>query len=286
MNKEIGPSSKINNVFFNHLYAIIDQSTYDAMRNSAFFKNEFSNLEERTNAGESATWSGIYLTGENTYIELFNSKDKNKLREGELNIADVAIAFSVDHEEEMEEVIKLLQHLFPNGMNHGLFKRNIDHKLMPWFYYIQPTGYRSMKPLLDTWVMAYHKDYLKHKNIKYSDDNSFTRKEYNKTYNSVPFDKEKLFKDIEEITLLLDDATKKKFIEQQAVLGYHCQETGDSTVCRGPGIKIKLESSQDQLCKLVELRMSLNHKVDNIQTHNIGNSTIKLENQTALWSFL
>lgn len=177
MNNETKPSSQIN-VFFNHIYAIIDEDTYDAIKNSTFLKNEFSNFEERTNANENTTWTGIYLTGESTYIELFNNKDKKKLQEGELKIAETGIAFSVDRQEEIEKIIKPFQQLFPGNIRDGLFKRNFDHSIVPWFYYLEGTNALSMKPYLSTWIMSYHQDYLKYKNINYS-DNSFTRKLYN-----------------------------------------------------------------------------------------------------------
>lgn len=102
----------------------------------------------------------------------------------------------------------------------------------------------------------------------------------------MPFDENKLFKDIEEITLLIDDVNKKIFVQQQLLLGYNCQETEHYTICRGPGITFKLKTSKNQICKLVQLQMSLNHEINNIQVYNIGNSTIKVENQTAIWTFL
>ena len=49
MRKEIKPEAKMNNVFFNHAYAIIDEKTYDSIKSSAFLKNEFCHCDERTN---------------------------------------------------------------------------------------------------------------------------------------------------------------------------------------------------------------------------------------------
>jgi len=129
--------------------------------------------------------------------------------------------------------------------------------------------------------MTYHKDYCKKLN-----SDSITRKDYNKEYNAVPFDKTKLFKDIEEVTLLLSDEIKIQFIKRQLLLGYTCQDAEDFTICRGPGVTFILKSSTDgQPCKLLKLRMSLNRRIASHNVHKFENSTLELENDMAIWTF-
>ncbi len=278
-------SPEINNVFLNHVYTIIDEDTYEEIKNSNFLKSEFCHCQEKTHANteKSMNWTGFYMTGENTYIEFFNSKDKKHLQE--MKCGTIGIGFSVDQVKEIEQITKILKQKFANNVNHELFKKTIDEFLIPWFYYTTLTNNSSMMPQVDAWIMAYHKDYFKTQNIELFDENSISRQEYNKKRNAVPFDKSKLFKDIEEITLSLNDETKVKFIEQQTALGYICQEAKDCTICRGPGITFKLEQSKNQTCKILKLQMHLNHKVNNFQVYKLGNSTIELENETALWTF-
>lgn len=145
MNKEGKFKSNINNVFFNQAYAFIDEITYDAIKNSAFLKNEFCHCDERTNHSDISSWTGIYLTGENTYIELFSDKDKKKMRV-EMNQVDVGITLSVDHEKEFENLIEFFKNENPPGINHDLFKRNLNNTVVPWFYYVEFVDSLSMRP--------------------------------------------------------------------------------------------------------------------------------------------
>jgi membrane protease YdiL (CAAX protease family) len=277
--KKIKSEVKVNNVFLNHLNTIIDENTYDEIKKSDFLKNEFCHCQERANSGAPAgvmlSWTGFYLTGENTYIELFNKKDEKNLHA--IEVGNVGLGFSVDQKEEIEKIIELFKQKFANNVTHGLYKKNIDNILVPWFHYVVIT---NMLPQFDAWIMAYHKDYCKKLNA-----DSITRKDYNKKYNTTPFDENKLFKDIEEVTLLLNDEIKRKFIERQLLLGYTCQEAEGYTICRGPDITFIMKPSKNQTCKLSKLKMSLNHKTNNVQNYKLGNSTLELENKTAIWTF-
>ena len=134
--------------------------------------------------------------------------------------------------------------------------------------------------VFDTWIMAYHKDYCKK-----LDPKSLTRKDYNLEYNAVTFDNNKLFKDIEEVVLLLNEENKIKFIERQTMLGYICEKVNNCIICKGPGITFVLAKSADRACKLSRLRISLNSQIDGLKVYKFGNSTLELENKTATWTF-
>ena len=128
-------NSKINAaVFLNHAYAIINDSTYKAVKESSFLKNEFCHCDKTTVHSDTWSWTGIYLTGESTYIEFFNQKYKKQLQQ-DLNQCDVGIAFSTDHEDEFDTVVKIFEDKNPRNINRGLFKRNLNNNMVPWFYY-------------------------------------------------------------------------------------------------------------------------------------------------------
>lgn len=226
------------------------------------------------------SWTGFYMIGENTYIQLFSKKDQEKLQK--MKVGCVGIEFMVDQKEEIEKIINTFKQKFTSNIEYGIFEKNVNNTLIPWFYYIDDS---SMLPGLDMGVMAYHNDYLKFKNMKNWNRDSITRNEYNTTCNAILFDKTKLFKDIEEITLLLNNEVKRKFIEQQMLLGYSCEEVEDYMICHGPKITFKLKSTDKQTCKFLQLQMSLNHEIKDLQVYKFGSSILKLENKTALWTF-
>lgn len=62
-------------LFFNHTYAVLDRATADAIADSAYLR-EFANFQLRTTTGsDGQTWSGRYLLGRETYLELFGEGD-------------------------------------------------------------------------------------------------------------------------------------------------------------------------------------------------------------------
>jgi len=280
MNKEFKSETKINNVYLHFIHAILDEDAYDAIKKSDFLKNEFCNGEEKTHSSTNTSWTGFYLTGENIYIQLFSHKDIKNLQE--MGVGNIGIEFMVDRKEEIEEITKLFKQKLTHKITHGIFEKNIDNTLIPWFYYIENL---SLLPEVDSMILAYHQDYLTFKDKKISNQDAITRKEYNEKYNAIPFDKTKLFKDVEEVTLSLNAANKRKFIEQQTLLEHTCEEEKDYTICRGPGIIFKIKPSQDESCKLLKLQMSLNYEINNLQIYKLGNSTIELEHKTAIWTF-
>lgn len=62
-------------LFYNHSYGVVDRATADAVEHSAYLR-EFANFHVRTITGtDGATWTGRYLMGRETYIELFGVGD-------------------------------------------------------------------------------------------------------------------------------------------------------------------------------------------------------------------
>ena len=58
----------------NHFYATVDAETLAAIRKAPAVKR-FANLEVRTTRGTLSSWTGTYLYGRQTYVELFGSGD-------------------------------------------------------------------------------------------------------------------------------------------------------------------------------------------------------------------
>lgn len=61
-------------LFYNHAYAVVDRETADAVEHSAYLR-EFANFQVRTTTGGGRTWTGRYLLGRETYLELFGVGD-------------------------------------------------------------------------------------------------------------------------------------------------------------------------------------------------------------------
>lgn len=62
-------------LFYNHAYGVLDRETADAIEHSAYLR-EFANFQIRTTTGAGGqVWTGRYLMGRETYLELFGVGD-------------------------------------------------------------------------------------------------------------------------------------------------------------------------------------------------------------------
>ncbi|MGC5563029.1 DUF5829 family protein [Streptomyces sp. FR-108] len=62
-------------LFYNHSYGVLDRETADAIEHSDYLR-DFANFEVRTTTGTGGqTWTGRYLYGRETYLELFGVGD-------------------------------------------------------------------------------------------------------------------------------------------------------------------------------------------------------------------
>lgn len=62
-------------LFYNHSYGVLDRETADAIEHSDYLR-DFANFQVRTTTGSGGqTWTGRYLMGRQTYLELFGVGD-------------------------------------------------------------------------------------------------------------------------------------------------------------------------------------------------------------------
>ncbi|WP_238782615.1 DUF5829 family protein [Streptomyces monomycini] len=62
-------------LFYNHAYGVLDRATADAIEHSAYLR-DFADFEVRTTTGSGGeSWTGRYLRGRETYLELFGVGD-------------------------------------------------------------------------------------------------------------------------------------------------------------------------------------------------------------------
>jgi hypothetical protein len=55
----------------NHFYVTVDRPTFEAIRQSKWLREEFANVSVSTHASGDNQWTGIYVSGLGTYVEIF-----------------------------------------------------------------------------------------------------------------------------------------------------------------------------------------------------------------------
>ncbi|MFS8099727.1 DUF5829 family protein [Lentzea alba] len=82
-------------LFYNHAWGTFDRSTADAIEHSAYLR-EFADFEVRTTTGvDGSVWTGRYLRGRETYLEIFGIGDVGG-QDGELGAAGLGLSTERD----------------------------------------------------------------------------------------------------------------------------------------------------------------------------------------------
>jgi hypothetical protein len=55
----------------NHFFVTVDRPTFEAIRQSKWLREEFANVSVSTHASGDDQWTGIYVSGVGTYVEIF-----------------------------------------------------------------------------------------------------------------------------------------------------------------------------------------------------------------------
>ncbi len=77
-----GSRSKTMGIEFNHLYITLDAETLESIGQSEFISQEFCTISRDTVKTDTESWTGIYLRGKHSYLELFPPGGAEGLREG------------------------------------------------------------------------------------------------------------------------------------------------------------------------------------------------------------
>jgi uncharacterized protein DUF5829 len=141
-------------VYFNHAYAVVDRRTADAIADSDYLR-AFANFEIRTTTGADKTWTGRYLYGRETYLELFGA--------GDLPGQDAALGSSGMglSTEQVDDLAVVRDRLPGQGVQEPvefLQTRDFgDGVPVPWFDAIlTTTGYDSF----GAWAMEWRPEYF------------------------------------------------------------------------------------------------------------------------------
>jgi len=140
---------------YNHAYGVVDTVTADAVENSAYLR-KFSNFEIRTTTGANdTTWTGRYLLGRETYMELFKVGD---LPGQDASLGSGGMGMSTECDGDLAKVTKRLHDLgvvdpyeYPQTRDFG------DGVPVPWFDSMFTTDQYDR---FGAWGMEYRQEYF------------------------------------------------------------------------------------------------------------------------------
>ena len=251
-------------VSLNHFFLTVDPQTYADIENSAFLKTQFAPFEQRHTVRTDSSYTGTYFYGKNTYFEFFNSEQSKR------RVGDSAIAFGVDQ----PGGNAALAALAPNS-GRSVVTRGIEGRQVPWFDMLVVFGLRSMAGRFNSWVMEYHPDFLTNWNPR-PGPTGITRSAILARYTAVLKDTpaRPLLEDVTAITVALDDATAKRFDDQNRAFG---PLDFDLKVTRAAGEEFGIR----------EVRFRTTRRPDGVSELRFGpRSVLRFDSEhSAVWSF-
>jgi hypothetical protein len=159
-------------VEFNHLYVTLREETLEAIAESDFISERFS-VDRMTVESHESSWTATYLSGRNTYLELFAPGGSEGFVEGYSGIA-----FSTGRLGQIKDIGERLEMIAPGRVERGLSVRKTELGEVPRFHYINIDSPDSQE--FSIWIMDFHEEYLAWRGIEVPANNLFNRGAYMK----------------------------------------------------------------------------------------------------------
>lgn len=281
---ESDSSSDFPEVFLNHLYRVVDSVTYEAIANCEFIQNEFAIVESRTTVGSNGrSWSGLYLYGDQHYIEFFDERARR--------ITTTGLAFGVEKPEGISLVSKGLSEKFGKEVSTILQDRRIDESMVPWFWYTGIAADYDGKTDLISWVMEYHPDFLGGWHAELSGlRNDIRRTSLLDRYKAKVAGRDYqsgYFKSVQSIHLGLAKDMLDRLLKELQAYHYEQMQTNAGFTVVGPDITFYLTEVAASDAGIQSITFSLNKEKEGKKEFTFGPSSrlVFQGDRTAVWSF-
>jgi hypothetical protein len=267
-------------LYFNHLYGVLDADTAQAIEQSDYLRR-FANFELRSTTGAGGRkWTGRYLLGRETYLELFGVGD---LPGSDGTAGAGGLGLSTEHVEDLPEVTEELRQ---HGVTHPIEVTQTrdfgDGKPIPWFDSVFTT---QRYDAFGAWAMEYRPEYFadpRSKTEPPSHPGDVGRERY------LPDDyRRHLMRDVTSLRIAV---TARDLANTVPLL-----RAGDFTVINHPnggiiahsaGTTIRLEVAPPNQIGLRQVEMSLNRPTGYRHKERIGRSTLVVGPcARAVWTF-
>jgi hypothetical protein len=253
-----GCGAPAQQVHLNHAFSVLDADTFTAIQENEFVTGELAATRSRTtHADHGESWTGFYLYGRHTYLELFGP-GATAGPEG-----TCGIGLGVDHPGELDA---LATRLAAEGhpLKTGLRTRVEDGKETPWFR----MGYFPDDPDgggLTMWVMEYANG---------SDRETYLRPR------QVPG---RLLVEVRGVRMAMPALDRAHFAAEVTRFGWVVRLEGDSVIAELPEATVRVDLGPRPA--LLELRLELAHPVPHRELH-LGRSTLVVgPGSEAVWHF-
>lgn len=279
--QETAPPRGRQLLFFNHAYGVFDRETADAIEHSAYLR-DFADFQVRTTTGSGGeTWTGRYLRGRETYLELFGVGDVPG-QDGTLGSAGMGI--SAERAGDLATATaRLRDQGVPNPVTFRQTRDFGDGVPVPWFDAVFTTGQYDA---FGAWGMEYLPEYFADPRGN-TEPASYPGDVGRERYLPDAY-RDHLMRDVTSIRLGITAHDLADTLPLLRAGGFAVRELpgGAGAVAQGGGTTIRLDAVAREQAGLRQVEMSLNHPVAQCRTERIGRSTLVVgPGDRAVWTF-
>ena len=268
-----GADERAPAVTLNHFYVVVDASSYEAARTSAFLTSQFAPFEARTTVRSDTSYTGIYWYGRRTYFELFEPG-------GQGPAGASGLALGVE-EPGASSVVRQRWEDALGSAGGGLVTRKTETEEVPWF----EMTYGREIPGLRVFMLEYHRDFLARWYGTLTPARSLTRADVLDRYVAKIGQSQRresaLLKDVVGLTIALAPSEREALVKQLRAAAWIAQDEADAVECTGPeSERLRLVAPADGRTGIVAVDFSLQHAVPKA-SHRIGGAELRLDGQSA-----
>ena len=260
-----------------HVYVSVDSATFAAIAASPFLRVEFSAFETRTTTrADGVSYTGAYLYGRETYVELQQPSPTNAVDLAQLYLGTDA----------QGDIYTAMERLANGGVRTG-FGRNTrrrDEKDIPWFYASQVMPNLAevdRAPRFRMFILEWHADFLRNWfPDRPADSTGVSRAEY-----LAPLWKpHRYLRDVVGIVFALDSTEMARMTERLSMLGYAIRRNVDTVHAVGAGLTVSTVPATLARHGTVALRFSLQRPKSGERVYRLGASELRFEDGgEAIW---
>lgn len=273
------PQSHRQLLHYNHAYGVLDHETANAIEQSSYLR-EFANFEIRTTTGaDGFTWTGRYLLGRETYLELFEIGD---LPGQDANPGSGGMGISTEYSDDLTTVADRLRQLgVPDPVEYDQTRDFGDGIPVPWFDSVFTT---ERYDRFSAWAMEYRPEYFADPRSK-TEPADHPRDVGRERYLSDAYREHKM----RDVTAIRIAVTERDLASTVPLL-----RAGKLTVIDTPGGAIVLSDNTTIRFDVVptghtglrQVELSLNRPTGHRRVERIGRSTLVVgPTARAVWTF-
>ncbi|WP_306956190.1 DUF5829 family protein [Streptomyces sp. B4I13] len=274
------PANDRQLLFYNHSYGVLDRETADAIEHSVYLPG-FADFQVRTTTGSGGqTWTGRYLMGRETYLELFGVGD---IAGQDGTLGSAGLGLSTERAGDLATVTERLKSEgVPDPVGFLQTRDFGDGVPVPWFDAVLTT---TEYDAFGAWAMEYRPEYFADPR-GHTEPASFPGDVGRERYLSDDY-RTHLMRDVTSVRLAVTEGDLADTVPLLRAGGFAVRTVTDGgVVAERGGTTIRLDAVPRDQAGLQRVDMSLNRPVQERHIERIGHSTLVVgPGSHAVWTF-